>query len=150
MATLRFPAAAVLTLVQHTLAARSHERSYFDEAPAHPQLVLVKDDGIYVMSNGLPPLMADGSVADTEKPEGKRFVVYAVGFDPGKDQDVWERARLAVGGDDFAEYLDLWENATTDLAAAEALLVDVTPDQIRISTQRRPIPRPRRSRRTKR
>ena len=32
-------------------------------------------------------------------------IVYAEGFDPSKDDDVWDRSVIAVGGDDFAEFL---------------------------------------------
>jgi hypothetical protein len=60
-----------------------------EEVPAG--LWLVKDDGIYLMSNG---------VSDRECGEA-----YAVGFDPKRDQDVWDLSRDAAGGDDFSEFL---------------------------------------------
>jgi len=34
-------------------------------------------------------------------------IVYAKGFDPYKDKDVWDKSYIAVGGDDFAEFLEL-------------------------------------------
>lgn len=56
-------------------------------------LHLVKDDGIYLMSFALPV------------PEGakKRPVVYAKGYNPEVDGDIWEKCRAAVGGDDIGE-----------------------------------------------
>lgn len=59
-------------------------------------LWLVKDSGIYLMSNGNPGLK------DGDKPNK---IVYAKGYNPEVDEDVWERCRAAVGGDDFAEFL---------------------------------------------
>ena len=32
-------------------------------------------------------------------------IIYAESFDPSKDDDVWDRSVIAVGGDDFAEFL---------------------------------------------
>ncbi len=53
-------------------------------------LWLVKDDGIYLMSNGTEP----------------HAPVYASGFDPERNLGVWSSASEAVGGDDFEEFLD--------------------------------------------
>lgn len=51
---------------------------------------LVKDDGIYMMVFG--PTAEQNTIA------------YAIGFNPKTDgDDVWDRARDAVGGDDFGE-----------------------------------------------
>ena len=58
-----------------------------------PGLLFVKDEGIYLMSNG-----TDTSARET--------VTYAEGYNPNADEDVWERSRAALGGDDFAERLD--------------------------------------------
>ena len=59
-----------------------------------PALWLVKDEGIYLMSNG--------------KGDDRPDVVYAKGFNPKERDrmDVWDDARAAVGGDDFAELID--------------------------------------------
>lgn len=59
------------------------------EVPAG--LWLVKDDGIYLMSNAVAG--RDGHVA------------YAVGFNPTNNVGVWDAAREVVGGDDFEEFL---------------------------------------------
>lgn len=73
------------------------------EAATPAALHFVKDEGVYVMSNGTPRLMRDPDAADEV---GKRSkVVYAVGFDPDERDrgEVWEEARAACGGDDFVE-----------------------------------------------
>ena len=59
-----------------------------NNAAAKPGLILVKDDGIYLMSNG-------GG-------EKSLNVAYASGYNPKVDGDVWDKCRDAVGGDDFA------------------------------------------------
>jgi len=77
---LTFDAAAVRRIVEHALAAEHH--SGFDEATGapccvagKPALLLVHDDGTYLMSNGLPEDQADG-------PDRPPFVVYAEGWTP--------------------------------------------------------------------
>ena len=59
---------------------------------AEPTLWLVKDHGIYLMSNGT-----------WDKEAGERSpVTYADGYSPDDEPDLWDRCRQAVGGDDFA------------------------------------------------
>lgn len=63
-------------------------------------LLLVGDDAIYFMSNGLPSLPApDG---------GPNRVVYAQECDPRQDPDGWYDAKRRIwGGDDSGERLEL-------------------------------------------
>lgn len=68
-----------------------------------PGLMLVKDDGIYLMSHGEPHLPG----IDTANK-----VVYALGYEAlpvtaGMEEriDRYDKVRDAVGGDDFAEFL---------------------------------------------
>lgn len=51
-------------------------------------IMLVKDDGIYLMS--------------FDQTKQNRYIAYACGYDP-RLGDVWEKCRTAVGGDDFGE-----------------------------------------------
>jgi hypothetical protein len=91
---LTFDGAAVLRELQHSLAATERRPNFGQQqdgltgTTTPPGLWLVKDDGIYVMSNavGFQPVYAQG---------------YRAGS-PG----VWDRARDAVGGDDFCEFID--------------------------------------------
>jgi len=92
MATLTFPIEAVRALVAHAQAATTHRAAYGGTAVA--ALQFVKDSGIYLMSSGLP-------IAPP---------VYAKGYDPTKDGDVWDRSVDAVGGDDFCETFPLDES----------------------------------------
>ena len=61
--------------------------------------LFVKDEGIYLMN----------AYAGGKPPNALGTVVYADSFDPNKDEEVWERSRQAVGGDDFGEFIQLPE-----------------------------------------
>ncbi|MYE02253.1 MAG: DUF3085 domain-containing protein [Alphaproteobacteria bacterium] len=96
-----------------------------EERLAPPCLWLVKDEGIYLMSPGIHP-----------EPHGDRSarapVAYASGFDPTRDDRmaVWDRARDAVGGDDFAEAVPLeWVDAALAARSPEFAL-EFVPDSI--------------------
>lgn len=58
-----------------------------------PTLWLVKDKGIYLMPSD----------------DGKTTPAYAVGYNPEKNGDVYDRCRAAVGSDDFCESFPLKE-----------------------------------------
>ena len=90
---LTFDYVAVKAAYENAVNASSWRASYGDPDVTEPGLWFVKDEGIYLMSNASP------------FEENKTPVVYADTFHPKVDQDVWERSREAVGGDDFSETL---------------------------------------------
>lgn len=85
-----------------------------EEKHGKPGLWLVKDEGIYLMSNGSPGLPREGAKPD-EHGHTPQEVCYAEGFDPNKEDpgDVWDKSTEAVGGDDFVDLLptEIVENA---------------------------------------
>ena len=119
MSKLVFAAADVRRIVEHSISApeqgkiadysKANAKNGFKaemKTPTEPTVVLVHDQGVYLMSNGTP--------RDTVKrtsPNGKveldsSFCAYAEGCNPEKDKDDWyDNARDLVGGDDFGEYL---------------------------------------------
>lgn len=115
MKTLRFNWSEVKTLVAHALEAPEHRSTYGSSNPG-PALWFVKDEGIYLMSNG--------------KSEAQPGVVYAKGFDPRSDKEVWDRARAMVGGDDFCESLGI--DASWLKLEGSALILRVSPKSIRV------------------
>lgn len=129
---LRFNLDDLKRLVAHAKAAKEHRPGY-DQAP-EPALFLVHDDGIYLMSSGIPRDLRDGQV----EPNGRSFVAYAKGFNADTDTDVHERAAEAVGGDDFAEMLPL-EGFTSALddPTTVGLLLKVTSQRIEIIIEQR-------------
>lgn len=113
---LEFDLKAVLGLMEDARGAKRHaigfeercdiygETVYHcqpdEEERAEPGLFFVKDDGVYMMSSG----RGEGIDPETgERPRPK--VAYAKGFDPilNGREDVWDRAQIAVGGDDFSD-----------------------------------------------
>ena len=81
------------TLAEQTLKTMFFKYPYTKETTKEKGLWLVKDEGIYLMK----------AFVGSEKEEMP--IIYAEGFDPYKDEDVWDRSVDAVGGDDFAEFL---------------------------------------------
>lgn len=127
MAILKFNRDDVLRVIRHAMAAPEHSRGYGDNQPARPCLILVHDQGVYLMSNGTPrDLRAEGSDSS--------FAAYAKGMDPDKDEGWWERARNAVGGDDFGEYLEITPELAEDIENGGVLSIRITSTQIAILT----------------
>ncbi|MFD9067553.1 hypothetical protein ACFVZ3_39235 [Kitasatospora purpeofusca] len=100
---LRFPLADILPLAEHAAAAPKHRTSPYSGATG-ACLVWVKNDGTYIMSNGLPHLPGK----DTH-----HHVVHADGWGPGTENDLGE---TPVGGHDFAEHLPLNDPLSSDPA----------------------------------
>jgi hypothetical protein len=123
MAKLIFNAADVDRVVSHALKATEFmpNRQEVD----YPCVMLVHDDGVYLMSNGVPRDIVEGE---------RSFAAYAEGCHPDKDPDCFETAAELVGGDDFVEYLP-W----TDLMAEEIdngathVVIEITGDEMEIS-----------------
>ena len=105
-----------------------------EERLAPPCLWLVKDAGVYLMSPGIHPEARPGDRS------ARAPVAYAVGFDPTRDDRmaVWDRARDAVGGDDFAEAVPLeWVDAALAARSPEFAL-EFGPDSIGLLLPARP------------
>ncbi|WP_194838769.1 DUF3085 domain-containing protein [Nocardia sp. XZ_19_369] len=103
-----FRLAEVGPIAEHAMTAPEHTSCPFvpDDAPARPCLIWVKDDGTYLLSNGRPRQLADPT-----QPEGMAQVAYAQGWGPGTGPEI---GGTPVGGDDFAEYIDLTEDLGDD------------------------------------
>ena len=95
MGLLEFDRNRVLAALEHSKRSEKWNMCYGEEGTDAPGLLFVKDEGIYLMTNA-----SSEDFSDIEK-----HIVYAEGFSP-KDDDVWERSRYEVGGDDFAVFLD--------------------------------------------
>lgn len=106
-AKLVFKVSDVKRIVEHSVnAAEQNPIAYTGEPVSKPAIVIVHDMGVYLMSNGTP---AD---LDNEPDDHvtKAFCAYAKGCDPVKDADYWDTSRDLVGGDDFAETLEIAED----------------------------------------
>jgi hypothetical protein len=88
----------VMRLVEWALSSTTDTLPYTSE-PAPPGLLLVKDDGCYLMANTRPRQTRPGARGE------EVVVVYAEGLESGSER--YEIVRDVCGGDDFAEFLDL-------------------------------------------
>jgi hypothetical protein len=99
--TLKFAVPDVWRVVEHARAAPTQRGYYGKVLP--PSVMFVKDEGIYLMSNGDPQDIVQTTPLSL-------FVAYADGYDPRTSTDrgdLWHRCKDAVGGDDFSEPLQL-------------------------------------------
>lgn len=90
---------ALRRLAIGTMKAEKFRIPYTDQDTSDKGVLLVKDEGIYLMN----------AYAGGKPPNELGTVVFADSFDPNKDEEVWERSRQAVGGDDFGEFVPLPE-----------------------------------------
>lgn len=90
------------SMVEHARQAKEHRPTYGETNPK-PALWLVKDTGVYLMSNGAP-MQQDPNV---EKP--KAIVCYAkeANAETMEFEEVWEASRSIMGGDDGCDALEL-------------------------------------------
>lgn len=156
MTILTFPAVEVRKLLDHAKAATGHkltigerlqvygEPKGWDVQPdeekhGKPGLWLVKDEGIYLMSNGTPALLTKAGSPNGRNEIEVNAVVYAEGYDPTKQDrgEVWDAARAAVGGDDFVEMLPVGMIEAGLPAGAETLTLRVTADSIQVLEEKR-------------
>ncbi|WP_346535521.1 DUF3085 domain-containing protein [Micromonospora sp. DPT] len=97
---LYFDLTATLRLAEHAVSCAAHAPSFTeneDGIVCPGALVWVHDQGVYLMSSGLPRL------DDPDRPDSS-LVVYADGWNPDTDG---HRRDADLGGDDFAEHLHL-------------------------------------------
>ena len=94
-----------------------------------PSLHLVKDEGVYLMSNGAPAEMIERPRPNGDGMMQSCRVVYAKGFDPYAEDrgDVWDKARAAMGGDDSVEDIgaDFWKQVFASNSAT-TLVIEAT------------------------
>jgi hypothetical protein len=131
MGVLRFRLDEVRPLARHALGCKQFRKTFVEEEEKRepdPGLHLVHDDGVYIMSNGLPMDM----VQDGRGPRAR--VAYAAGCDPRKDSAWWEESRAQVGGDDFVELLPLEESIRDAVfdETMDALVIEMTADRLTV------------------
>jgi hypothetical protein len=106
MTTLEFKPLDVMRVTLHSLESPTQNPFAYTKDPVpEPSVILVHDEGIYLMSNGTPRDILPPS--NEEKQEGlkeskRNFAAYATGCHPDLDEQWWETSRQLVGGDDFA------------------------------------------------
>lgn len=110
--------------VKHALSGEKWGMGYEDIEPA-PGLLLVHDNGVYLMSNANP--------GDFIPEKDRCYVSYAAGCNPDCDENFYEISRELVGGDDFVEFIPINENWLSMMANYDEIHVDITPEEISVS-----------------
>lgn len=149
MTKLTFKADEIRPLIEHARRCNKHRMTYdqlldacggdFDRADrltdeeraalpdVGPGLFLVKDEGIYLMSNGEPADMIKVPAPNGSGETDGCRVAYAKDFDPTERDrmDVWNDAH-AVSGDDFSEAIgdDVWRKLLT--AETDEIVIRLT------------------------
>ncbi len=147
MGTLRFRLDEIRPLARHALGCTKYRRTFVEEEEEKrepgPALHLVHDQGVYVMSNGLPMDMVGSGKSRQAR------VAYAAGCDPHRDAAWWEESRALVGGDDFVEPLPLEEGfrAAVFDETMDEMVIEMAPDRMTVKVARHarrdPIGKPR-------
>src|ERR1019366_6563875 len=96
---LHFNSALVEQLLGHAKSASDHCPLYADARTKKVGLWRVGDDGVYLMSNGLPRLLQPDNAE-------KAIVAYAQEVNPTTMEfdDWWGMKRASFGGDDGCEF----------------------------------------------
>jgi Protein of unknown function (DUF3085) len=128
MAKFIFDGTAVRELLTHAKAAPKTTSPYNLTDDPGPGLFFVKDEGVYLMSNGEPPLPGA---------ESRNKVVYARGYEAlaqtaslDDRMERYDKVRDAAGGDDFAEFLPA--KSLEKLEQGGLLEINLTPSKLRI------------------
>lgn len=97
MPTCVFKTDDIVRCLRHTLEAENWEVAFLEDTTPRPGLFFVHDNGVYMMSNGLP--------RDRDPGDERAYVAYAENCDPTRDPEWWHNSAALVGGDDFVETL---------------------------------------------
>ena len=125
-----YPHNRVPYLVDPQTGAQRIDSGQIDTQRVPPALWIVKDDGIYIVSNGMPKMPGE----DPAHPS-RMFVVYARGFDPDTDPDVHGAACAAAGGDDFAEPIEIDPDLLAFIADPQAGALVVQMSETRMAVE---------------
>lgn len=130
---LHFNKQKVKQILAHSLESTNHVALDGEGSTACPGLHLVGEEGIYLMSNGIPSQRSDGS-SGIISPQTPRLVVYAVECDPTRMEfeDWWKNKKKSFGEDDDIEFIDASEFQSALKLEGEWLVIDLTPEEITV------------------
>ena len=114
----------LVKLARDTITASKFKVAYQDKLTADKCFLIVKDEGIYLMNC----YHRDNSSAEFSRDSS---VVYASGFNPKHNEDVWEDSH-AISGDDFAENIYLTDEQLERVANGGSIDISLTEDSIGI------------------
>ena len=135
---LRFDKVSVWRLYDHARNSPRIAKGYWDERRAKRALVLVGDSGIYLMSNGEPPMMDDGRVMRGKNTKRQlRFTAMAEGCGVADDMTAWWHLHNAIAeGSDFAHALVLSDFAKPLEEADRQIVIIANSDRYSVLSDR--------------
>ena len=117
---------SLVKLAQDTIAASKFKIAYRDKSTTDKSFYLVKDNGIYLM-NCYESDNADSKLG-RDRPNS---VVYASGFNPKFNKDVWEDSQ-AISGDDFAENIYLTDEQLDRVANGGSINISFSETEMEV------------------
>lgn len=135
MAKFVFDGVAVLELLAHAKAAPRNVSPYNLTPDPGPGLMLVKDDGIYLMSNGEPGLRGTETANKVAYAQGYEALPNTASMEERMAR--YDKVRDAAGGDDFAEFVPA--KSLAPLEPRGSLEVELSADKMTISIVRPPL-----------
>ena len=117
---------SLVKLARNTIAASKFKIAYRDKYTTEKCFYLVKDNGIYLMNC----YETDGSDSKLgrDKPNS---VVYASGFNPKFNKDVWEDSQ-AISSDDFAENIYLTDDQLDRVANGGSINISLSETEMEV------------------
>ena len=135
MGTCVFNTTELKRCVQHALNANQWEMPFAEDETPGPALLFVHDDGVYLMSNGIPRDFSD----DTE---ARSYTAHAATTKPNVDEDWWHNAAALVGGDDFVEILAITPQWLEDCDTFKECYVTIEGTRLEAGFRKRRSPEP--------
>lgn len=119
-----FKSEDVMRCVNHALKSENWSMGYESDLKPSPGLSLVHDDGVYLMSNGVP--------GDIQEYKDRCHVVYAKDCNPELDEFFYENSRNLVGGDDFVENILIDESWPEKLSGFDEIHIVLTEEDLAV------------------
>jgi len=107
---------SLVKLARETIANSNFKIAYRDKYTPEKCFYLVKDDGIYLME----------AYDTTKTPIENGTVVYASGYNPKYNEDVWEDS-YQVSADDFADNIYMTDDQLERVASGGDVEITLTP-----------------------
>lgn len=117
---------SLVKLAQDTIAASKFKIAYRDKSTTDKCFYLVKDDGIYLM-NCYESDNADSKLG-RDRPNS---VVYASGFNPKFNEDIWEDTH-AISSDDFSENIYLTDDQLDRVANGGSINISLSETEMEV------------------
>tara|TARA_A100001515_G_scaffold56938_1_gene44862 strand:+ start:105 stop:491 length:387 start_codon:yes stop_codon:yes gene_type:complete len=109
---------SLVKLARETLTNSNFKIAYRDKYTTDKCFYLVKDDGIYLMNAYSTP--------KGKTPKTNKTVVYASGYNPKYNENVWEDS-YQVSADDFADNIPMSDDQLGRIANGGDVEITITP-----------------------